>query len=158
VLQFYYIPFGVCDINECNHPSARNLCRNEFTDGPAACGDYRVSGDFDVINREGDMRKTGTIDRSFLSFLLVVVLKYFEPGTLIAIAREPQLNPVDPGIGNPSAIFKPFTGKLSFRWNWRASENSFIELSESPPVLSNDVSVDESRVHSNMSPPLKGAA
>jgi hypothetical protein len=44
------------------------------------------------------MHKTGSIHRSLASFLLVVVLKYFKPRTIITIAGKSQLNPVDLGI------------------------------------------------------------
>ena len=152
VLQFYDVTFGIRDIDELDLAGAGDFHDDKITDGSAACRDYRIPGSSDIIDLESYVREAGAIEGGCLWLSLGVVLEYLHRGTFVSIVRKSQVDPADLGMGNRGGIFQPSARKLSLWRRGRASEDSFVETGEFPPVPRDNVYVDESGVDGHTSP------
>ena len=141
LLQFDDVSLGVGQIDERDSAGAGDVGGNQIANASAAGCEHRVSGCFDVVNLEGEMRQTRTIDCCFRPLLGSVVLEYLEGRPVITITREPQMNAADLGARHTCTAFDPFSNIGPLRRNWNAAENLLVELSELSPVLGNDVCV-----------------
>ena len=104
MLQLDDVPLRIGRIDERNRPCTWNIHRDKLADDSPARRDHRISGCLNIVYCEGDVRESGPVDRSFLRFVLVVVLEYLQRRTPLAIAGKAQvyaLNPCSRGT-NPS--------------------------------------------------------
>ena len=108
-----------------------------------------------TFHGKGDVRKAVPVDRGRWPFLLVVVLKYLQRRPLLAVAGETQVHTPYLGSGDSRPVIQPLPGEISLWGHRRAPQDLLVKVGQSPPVLGDDVGMDEFRLDGQNTPRLR---